>query len=57
MVIISNFSNINNPPNNALVVLLKAPSLLKQSFDLYMFVLSEKVLDPISHGSDLLIHV
>ena len=28
MVIIFNFSNINNPPNEALLVLLKAQSLL-----------------------------
>ena len=28
-----NFSNINNPPNEALLVLLKAQNLLKQSLD------------------------
>ena len=39
MVITFNFSNINNPPNKALLVLLKA-----QSFDCYMsvFVKPEK---------------
>ena len=50
MVLIFNFSSINNPPNEAMLVLLKAQSLFKQSFDLYMFMLFEKVLDPISHG-------
>ena len=33
IVIIFNFSNINNSSNEALLVLLKAQSLLKQSFD------------------------
>ena len=33
MVITFNFSNINNLSNETLLVLLKAQSLLKQSFD------------------------
>ena len=51
MVITFNFRNINNPPNKALLVLLKAQNLLKQSFDRYMSMLSKKVPNPISHRS------
>ena len=53
MVITFNFSNINNPSNEVLLVLLKAKSLLKQSFDGYMSVLFEKVLDQFPMDSDL----
>ena len=57
MVITFNFNNINNPPNEGLLVLLKAQSLLKQSFDLYMSVLSEKVPYQFPMDSDLLVNV
>ena len=33
IIITFNFSNISNPPNKALLVLLKAQSLFKQNFD------------------------
>ena len=55
MVITFNFRNINNLPNEALLLLLKAQILLKQSFDWYISVLSEKV--QFLMDSDLLVHV
>ena len=57
MVITFNFSNINNSLNEALLVLLKPQSLLKQSFDLNMYVLSKKVPNQFPMDNGLLVHV
>ena len=57
IVITFNFSSIGNPPNEALRVLLKAQSLLKQSLiDTCMCYLRDfRIQFPMA--SDLLVHV
>ena len=52
MVITFNFSKINNPPNKALLVLLKTQSLF-----LIDMCLSKGAPDQISKGGELLIYV